>query len=939
MNTRSKFQPFALKIASLAVLLLLSGCFLRVNRYVPEGKYLLKDNKVDIKGDALDEAEVKHVIRQQPNISALGVKIRLVAFNSIKPEKAEKSRLRRWRKVRAKNARRIAREKRINEHRREKAIRKGHDKYFYRSIKLKDTLTPRPTLRERIKYKFGESPVIVDSFLFEKSKEQLGIYLHKRGFYYDTVTAHMDTLNHGKRQKVIAHYEVITGPRYYIDSVYVISTNPEVTSAFTKFLRKVQDKYDFNPVFYQFLTNKKPMHVPFDSDNLNDYRNITAKFMRDEALYGFSPSHISYRADTNKRTMTVKLGIEFTNRLVNSPYSKDSLIEVPHMTTSVKAVYFHICDTSLYEGNFKSYVENDLMLSLTKNGFLQTIDTFYYDELTHKIQLSDSLKKATGKEYYKSAVHENLFGQPKDSIALNPYRMATFVYNGELFVQPGLLEAQNYLEFTNYYKEYYFDRTYNRLLQLGLFTIIKPEIIEVPGTGKVEVHYYLVPAKKQSYSFEPRATNSNGFLGVSASLNYSNKNLFRAGWLTTVSLSGGFESQPRVFNETVDGQKVPQAGRSFNTIEIGPTVKFDLPGFFPVNIAKLPKRSRPRTVLSTAYNYQKRPDFSRGVFQMNFLWKLYVGKTQIVSAGVPFISVIKYVRLTKSADFQSRIDQLNDLFLRNAYSNQLIWEDFKLVYDYDNREADNKKTDKLRLTFNATFSTAGSTLSLFRKYQQTDAEGFKQAFGVKYSQFSLIDTKFIAYYNFSKKHILAFRTLAGMGLPYGNTKTSLPYDYSFFAGGSNDNRGFLARALGPGSYQYYMDSNRTATQIGDMRLGASLEFRLGSGLLKSAFFMDVGNVWTYKKDVNRPGSQFSKDWYHELGLAVGYGLRVDFEFFIIRADLGIPFTNPALPRGARWIFDSRDLYNTQIGTLSEEARKKIGKPFTPRLNIGIGFPF
>jgi outer membrane protein insertion porin family len=979
MSIRWKSQLFARRITLLVVILLLSGC--KVTKHVPPGKYLLKSNTVKIEGDDMDEAAVEKVIRQQPNLRTLWVKWRLVAFNAIDSTKTEEHRIHRLEKFKSKNAKRLAKEDRINKKRRDKAIahlrehqakneeriRQGKkyrpiaasdSAYFYRSIKLKDTLNPRLTWRERVKYKFGEAPVIADSFLFERSQEQLRVYMHKKGYYYDTISGDMDTLE--KQRKIKAFYSIVTGPRYYIDSIYVTTDNETVRGNFQKFLKKERDKYDYNPAIYGALYEGKPLHLPYDYDNLSDYRNIIAKFMRDEAMYGFSPSHISYVADTNRRDMTMTLEIQFGDRVIKSPDGNDTLLTIPHVNTKVRNVYFHICDTILWQdhsytgkitdakGNvrdtmlyvsFRSFVEDSLGLPLEENGFIQTVDTFYYAELTHKIRLPEDQQMATGEKYYKSRVYRKLFGQPKDSVALNPFRMATFVYNGELFVQPGLLEAQNYLEHTNYYKEYYFDRTYNRLLQLGLFAIIKPEIIETPGRDSIDVHYYLVPAEKQSYSFEPRATNSNGYLGVSASVNYSNRNLFKAGWITTVSLSGGFESQPPVFAPAQDGSQAQVTNRSFNTFEIGPTIKFDLPGFFPVNIKKLPKRSRPRTVLSTAYNYQRRPDFERGVFQMNFLWKLYVGKTQIVSAGIPFVSVIKFVNIDKTPEFEAKIEALNDLFLRSAYSDQLIWEDFKAVFEYDNRDADNKKTDKLRLTFNGTFNTAGNTLSLFKDSQPVDEHGHKKAFGVSYSQFALVDLKFIAYYAFSRKRVLAFRTMGGVGVPYGNTPTSLPYDYSFFAGGANDNRGFLARSLGPGSYKYYMDPNRTATQIGDIRLGASLEFRLGAGLLNSAFFMDVGNVWTYNYDINRPGGQFSKEWYRELGLAVGYGIRVDFEFFIVRADLGIPFTNPALPPGSRWIFQDRDAYYEEIYTLPADEQLKLSAPFQPRLNFGIGFPF
>jgi len=192
-----------------------------------------------------------------------------------------------------------------------------------------------------------------------------------------------------------------------------------------------------------------------------------------------------------------------------------------------------------------------------------------------------------------------------------------------------------------------------------------------------------------------------------------------------------------------------------------------------------------------------------------------------------------------------------------------------------------------------------------------------------------------------KKSSIHGRLLIGGGLPYGNSKTSMPYDYSFFAGGANDNRGWRARALGPGAYKYYLDTNRTATQIGDLRIGSTVEYRFNMGsLLKGAIFMDAGNVWTIKEDVNRVGGQISNNWYKQIALSSGVGLRLDLDFFIIRLDLGLPITNPALPAGSRWIFQKRDAYYAEgLAVLGVNYKDYLPKPFTPNIHFGIGYPF
>lgn len=973
MTLSALCKRLQLTLPMIALLLLASGCgihllHLRTSRSVPQGEFLLKENQLVVEGDKVDKDEMEAVIRQQPNLSALSVpaltpgrkrkkgsthlKFRLYVYNIVDSAAVEKGRHKRMEHYRHKNEKKKKRQTNINQRRQAKAKAKGEKEYEFKVVKLKDTLSPKPKILERMKYRFGEPPVIADSAMYARSKSQLSTYLHKKGFYYDTITAYVDTVRNNRRsRKIIHHYKAVTGPRYYIDTVVLVSGNSDVKGAFRKYIERERQDSPLNEPFYRFLTGtqKEPMKVPFDQDLLTSYRDKVARYMRNETLYGFSPSNITYEADTTGKDFRVKLYMEFSERKVIDPKT-DKAVTVPFVVTSVSEVYFD------FERDAFT-VENDSTVMIR--------DTFYFAKLRRHAELPEGYPGKSKKNmYYKSTVRKNIFGQWKDSIAPNPFRMAYFTYDvpvSELerriarrgkvdtsrFIplKPGVLEAQNYLEYTNYYKEYYQERSYSRIAQLGVFSTIGPDVRETyPGSGKLLVHYHLVPNKKHSVGFEPRTTYSNGLLGVNASVNYSNKNLFRSGWIMTTAFSGGFESNPLVFSQ--DDDKGVFKNLSLNTFEYGPSLKFDLPGFFPIKVERLPKRGRPRTVLSTAYNYQKRPDFDRGVFQLNYLWKIYVGKTQVISIGLPTTSVIKFVAINKSEVFETRLIEAHDQFLANSYSDQLIWEDMKLVYEYDNRDSDRRREkgrNKLRVTFTSSFDLAGNTLSAFKSKYKMDTLNHYLVFGVPYSQFGIVDTKFILYYNVTKNKVLAFKLLAGGGVPYGNLPTSLPYDYSFFAGGANDNRGWSTRSLGPGSYQYYLDTNRTATQIGDIRLGSSVELRFGgAGLIKHALFADIGNIWTLKYDVNRKGSQISKNFHKELGLALGYGLRLDFGFFILRCDIGFPITNPALPEGARWIFQSRQPYTNAMNTVygnPDNYPNDLKKPFEPLLHFGIGLPF
>lgn len=865
----------------------------RQTKYVPEGRYLLKKNHITQKGDKVDSDDLTEILRQQPNFKSFGVKWKLLVFNAVDSAKVANKRIRKNQELRAENAKRIKKQERINAKRIEKAKANGDRLYTEKIIPLKDTVNPRKFLREWLKYNVGSPPVIFDSIPYEKSIEQLSAFLKKKGYYYNEVQG---AVKYKKNQKAVVSYSVVTGGRYMIDSLSIDCPNASIAGSFAKFL-KSKETHPF-------------VGQPFDTDELDDLRSAIARHLRDDTFFGFSASHIIYEADTNKADLSVDLKIIFQDRMIRSEQNRDSLVAVQHRSTNVRNVYFHISDTTQFEGNFVQTMKG-MELEPFNGPFVNTMDTLVYNEI---------IDKETGE--------------------LDKKRRATFTYNGELFLRPGVLELQNYLEESNHYKEKYLERSYNRLLQLGLFQTIKTELIEVPGTGLVDVHYYLIPAKAQSFGIEPKATNSNGFLGVAASLNYTHRNLFHGGEKLTLSFSGGFESQPPIFDETVDGQAIQTAGRSFNTFEVGPSLKLELPGLFPMSVTKLSKRHRPKTLVSAAYNYQSRDVFKRGTFQMNYLWQMYVGKTQIFSAGLPGMSVMKFVSIDKSASFTQAIDNLNDLFLRNAYSNQFIWQDWKFTFEYNNKDRDEKKRNT-RLYFNSSFDPAGNLLSLFKDYQDTLTNGQHTIFGVGYSQFARLDNELIVSEPIGKGRSFNLHLNIGGGLPYGNSTTSLPYDYSFFSGGANDNRGWKARALGPGAYKYYLDTNRTATQIGDVRIGGSFEYRFEfSSFVKGALFTDAGNIWLMENDVNRPGGQISKDWYKQIAVATGFGLRFDFDFFIVRVDLGIPLRNPALPTGAQWIFQSRQpYYDEGYATFGPTYPSILPLPFTPQLHFGIGYPF
>lgn len=914
MRLISKVQLFVV------ITLLLASC--RLAKNVPPGNYLLHNTTIALDNPLttnLDRYELAQVLRQQPNARFFGAPWKLWLYNAMDSAAVAEKKADKIERFQLKLTHKQAKVSQVNAKRNARALRRGKPDFRYKS--LPDSTFKQVIWAEKLKYKYGQKPVVFDTVLHQKNEDQLARYLVKKGYYYGTVKSELSF--NEKKRTVQAIYHIDEGRQYLIDSV---------TYSGPRLLRDLHQKLirkDYLPLDDHPLIGK-----PFDLDYLSSYREKVAKFMRDESVYKFNSSSIQFQADTNRQTMTVHLVVKFEDRLVPSQQNPDSLVRVPYRETKINKVFFHLADTLQVAGNFANELAKAglSIYDSLQPQYVSTNNQLLYNELRYSKKQAEDLKVPFGTK--------------------SNWRSMTLKYNGpNSWINPEVLEMQNYLEQGNTYKEYYLDRSYRSLVQLGVFSSVKPYIEEVPGSNQLNVHYYLEPAKKQSWAFDPRFTSSFGLLGAAASLNYTNKNLFGGAERLTFSLGGGFESQPPVFDANSESPLVT-AGRTFNTFELGPSLKLDLPGLFPTPVNLLGKRQKPRTVISTAMNFEKRNIFDRRVFQLNYTWKFLVGKTQVFQMGLPGASVIKYVNIQKSAAFEAQLNQINDLFLFNTYSNQFIWQDFKFAYEYSNKDKEDKPGQKKRyngtLYFNSTLDAAGNLLYAFRARQDT-LNGQYLLGKQPYSQFVRLDNQLIASKRMINKSTLHLRMHAGAGLSYGNSQTAMPYDYSFFGGGSNDNRGWRARALGPGSYKYHLDTNRLATQIGDIRFGGALEYRFEmSSTFKGAVFTDFGNIWTYREDISRMGSQFNwQTFVPQLAISAGLGLRMDLDFFILRLDVGFPIFDPAFADGARWVFQdfkTRETYYAEgmqhFNMSLDQVKAIMPRPFLPNyLNFGIGYPF
>lgn len=912
----------------------------RQAKNVDHGKYLHKKNKLFFETvkdgdttyedsyDLISEGEMFELIRPATN-----KKVKLFFYNRIDSTKHANQLSRKQTKYQQKNKAILEKDSIINEDRITKAKSEGKDYYNHREKKLK---TVKNGWRDWVIVKLGEPPVVLDTSLVRKSNKQLDIYLYKRGFFHATVS---DTILYKeKKQKAFVEYTVVPGEPYFLDS---ISLHPSADANMKSMYKRYLD------------ADKSVIEVGdlVDEDKIDMERDNFSKYCRDNAaFFEFNKGYITFELDTLGRGHKAHLIMIVGPKAIEDPYNADSMLYVPHRTHKVRHVTFlmHNPDTISFKGGYAAWTKRCDSLGYqapykSDDGYFLLLDTLVN---------IDTIRR--------NGQQEIIF-------------KGTYIYNNIPYLYPDLVNNLNFMEIGKYAQEYYQERSYRTMLQLDVFSSITP-IFEVDpkdplGTG-VDVTYHLVPSKRQTFTIEPRITNSNSILGVSGSLNYTNKNMFRGAQKLKISFVGGLESQPEIVR--IEGAEEKQAW-TLNTFEWGPTIELSFPKLVPMPksiYAKSSKRAFPSTVFNLSVNFQKREEFSRRLAHFSYEWNFKVGKTQ--EFKFKWIN-FDFVKLDKELFFEQKLDSLNDLFLSNSYADHFSLYN-QIDFKFNNNRLVTAKKPNIH-DLKVSFIQAGGILNATGLGVADTGSTIKKIFGVAFSQFVKIDIQYIYYLKLNKKNKIATRGLAGFGFAYGNSP-SLPYEQSFFAGGSNDMRAFAARTMAPGSIRIYEDSTATTTQIGDMRLEWNIEWRFYiTDILEGAFFVDMGNIWKIKDDITTTKDDlgvFAFDrFYKQVAIGTGFGIRADLEFLIVRLDVALAIHNPYLPDGEKWIWNAHPTYiatwdqgpngnnngiidpihynkdgdvtsgNTTgdagIGLYEEAIQYR--SPFKLKFNIGIGYPF
>ncbi|MGI6718643.1 MAG: BamA/TamA family outer membrane protein [Bacteroidales bacterium] len=385
-------------------------------------------------------------------------------------------------------------------------------------------------------------------------------------------------------------------------------------------------------------------------------------------------------------------------------------------------------------------------------------------------------------------------------------------------------------------------------------------------------------------SIEAEATNSYGKLGLGLNLVYKNRNIFRGGETFSLKNSGAMELQlvKREENAPV-----------LHTIQFGTGIQLFFPRFLlPFKLGKLPRYMYPQTNIDLGYNYQRRTIYKRHIFNsaIRYSWQQTPTISQVFSPVD-----INFIKINTSEEFQQMLDAMTNTQYKSQYTDHIIMAT-RYTFTFNNQKAANIG-DFFYLRFQV--ETAGNVLNgVNRMFNMPKAEekDYYEILKVRYAQYALFDVDFKYFHYFTPKSSIIARFVGGIGIPYSNSE-ALPMEKSFFAGGSNDMRGWILKTLGPGSYS----SDINLERLGDVMLKFNFEYRFPiHNFIRGAIFADVGNIWLLKEDNNFPGGEFKFNrFYKEFAADIGLGLRFDFNFAVIRLDVGFPVVDPSLPENQR----------------------------------------
>ena len=681
--------------------------------------------------------------------------------------------------------------------------------------------------------------------------------------------------------------------------------------------RKRKDSLGIKPSFIQFLKSPNPTFNPVW------LATNTAQIQRYYRENGFLKAHIQSKIDTIGQLVNVTFTID---EGVASYFTKQDSISV---------------DNPILAEHVASYLKENsvirpmgrLQLSLLKkekeqlSHHLRNEGYYYFSPDAVGIRLND-VKDSTLQRislYYKIpefknhlsiANYDRLYriGLPEFSIS-DPY--------GNPAVHPplkGLSKLINLKEDDLYSVDLFNQSLKNIYLTDQFKTVsIRFDTTRTRLFPKIE----LFQNEKYNFSSELGGSVFRGIPGPFLTNSFKVRRLFSSLDYFDFSTRIGYEAQSGFINTT----------DTRNNLELNVAASINFPTLYlpKTIIGKLGSYYGAKTSVGVGFDFINRPEYQRtnvNLFQRYTWQKSEYSFFTFSLINLNLLNTI-YPETATSDAFRSYLEELknkgNNLY-RSFNPSFVSSISFQYVYR-DLLPSNELKNGKI---FQIGLESGGTTLNLLPTHKfsfVTDVLNSGQ--DIQFYRFLRFNLDYRKYKMLGRnqKSQIAFKLAGGVAYAYGDENGyQLPYEKNFFIGGPSSVRAWKPRRLGPGSY---VSSSNLVEQPGSILLESSLEYRFKLfplfGQMNGAFFVDAGNVWNMTQGNTDPSTQFHlSDFYNQIAVGTGFGLRWDFDFFLLRLDLATKVINPANPVNQKWVLPQ---------TSFEGGQNPI------EYNIGIGYPF
>ncbi|MGN0281924.1 MAG: BamA/TamA family outer membrane protein [Prevotella sp.] len=533
----------------------------------------------------------------------------------------------------------------------------------------------------------------------------------------------------------------------------------------------------------------------------------------------------------------------------------------------------------LYDGmNFDVNKMNDERKRITE---ILTVSGFYRFHKDYITFHADTIVGTTDIDL-TLVLHEFVAG--RDSVTAHPqYTIGNITYSSGniedsiLHLRPGVLRSNTFIEKGTLFSSNDLRRTYNQFGRLQAVKYTNISFDERESDNVLDCNIQLSTNKPHSISFEPEGTNTAGDLGAAVALTYQNRNLFRGSEVLGIQLRGAYEAI-----RGLEGYK------NQDFIEYSVEGSLTFPRLIAPFISRgFALRTNAQSEVSVMYDLQNRPEYHRRVLSLAWKYKWanigHHDKYQIDVLDINYL-FMPWISDTFRKDYLED-DTNKNAILRYNYENLLI---MKLGFSY----AYNNGNYAVKASVESSGNLLGLCSGIFSFPKNED--GQNKVLGIAYAQYAKADFDFTRNIAFDYNNQLVLHLGLGIAYPYGNS-TILPFEKRYFSGGANSVRGWSVRELGPGKFKGSDGKIDFINQTGDMKLDVNLEYRAHLfWKVNGALFVDAGNIWTLRDYADQPGGQFKIDeFWKQIAVSYGVGFRMNFDYFILRFDMGMKAIDPA----------------------------------------------